>query len=124
MNLPVNESYTSELPWVMKVILYGNIVSELFIYIGNDHIIPHSEMVCWQAANTFFSICSLLGIQYESRKRTEPTLTSVPWTVTVAHTLSNEVVITVVEVKWVKTRSLVLELDIFIKEHRVPQKKL
>ena len=77
----------------MKVISDGYLSSELFVYIDDGRIISHLELVCWQAENIFF--LNSLGIQDASRKRTEPSLTPGPWGGTVAHTPSNEVVITV-----------------------------
>ena len=56
LNLPGDESYKPKLPWVMKVISDGNLASEVFIYMDDDRIIAHSELVCWQAANIFFNL--------------------------------------------------------------------
>ena len=70
MNLPGDESYTPKLPWVMKVRLNGNLASEVFIYVDDDQIISHSELVCWQAEKIFCSIFNSLGIQDASRMRT------------------------------------------------------
>ena len=58
------------------------------------------------------------------RKRTETSLTPGPWTVTVAHTSNKELVITVTQVKWGKTRILVLELETLMRDYRVPHKIL
>ena len=41
-----------------------------------------------------------------------------------AHTSNKEVVITVTQIKWGKTRSLVLELETLMREDRVPHKIL
>ena len=41
-----------------------------------------------------------------------------------AHILINEVVITVTEVKWGKMRSVVIDLDMLIREDKVPHKRL
>ena len=51
----------------------------------------------------FVIFVNSLGIQDASRTRNEPSLTLDPWTGTVAHTSSNEVVITMMEVKWKKS---------------------
>ena len=92
----------------MKVRPDGHLESKLFIYVDDGHIIAHSELVCWQAAKIFFSICNSLGIQDASRNQTEPSLAPVPWAGAVAHTSNKEVVIIVTQIKWEKTRSLVL----------------
>ena len=54
LNLPGDEYYTAKLPWVMKVRSDGHLESEVFIYVDDGHIIAHSELVCWQAAKSFF----------------------------------------------------------------------
>ena len=46
MNLPVDESYTSKLPWVTKVRSDDHLASEAFTYVDDDHVIAHSELVC------------------------------------------------------------------------------
>ena len=33
----------------MKVRSYVHLASEVFIYVGDGHIIAHSELVCWKA---------------------------------------------------------------------------
>ena len=90
----------------MKVISYGNLASEFFIYVDDGRIIENSELVYWHSAKRFFSICYSPEIQDETRKMIELSLTPVPWAVTVAHTSVNEVVITVMEVKWGKKRGV------------------
>ena len=107
-NLTGDESYTPKLPWVTKVRSDGHLESEVFIYVDDVRIIAHSELVCWQAAKRFCSICNSLGIKDAPRKLTEPPLTPVPWAGTVAHTSNKEVAITVTHIKWEKTRSIVL----------------
>ena len=102
LNLPGDKSYTPKLPWVKKLRSYGHIASEVFIYVDYGCIIAHSGLVCCQSENIFFSIFNSLGIQDTTMKRTEPSLTPGPWAVTVAHTSSNEVVITVTDFKWGK----------------------
>ena len=58
MNLPVDKSYTSKLPWVTKVRSDGHLASEVFIYVDDGRIIAHSELVCWQAAKRFFQFAT------------------------------------------------------------------
>ena len=105
LNLPGDKSYASKLPLVTKVRSDRNLASEVFIYVDDGRIIAHSELVYWQAAK------SSLGIQDSSRKRTEPFLTPVPWDRTVAHTSNKEVAIIATQIKWGKTRILLLELE-------------
>ena len=124
MNLPGDEYYTPKLPRVMKVRSDGHLASEVFIYVDDGHIIAHSELVWWQAAKRFCSIFNSLGIQDASRKRTEYSLTPGPWAGTVEHTSNKEVAITVTHNKWEKTRSLVQEMEILMREDRVPHKWL
>ena len=86
----------------MKVRSDDNLASEVFIYVDDSRIIAHSELVCWQAANIFCSICKSLVIQDAPRKRTEPSLTLAPWAGTVAHMSNKEVAITATHIKWEK----------------------
>ena len=79
LNLPGEEYYTHKLPWVMKVIADGHLKSEIFIYVTYGNIIAHSEVVCWQSAKKFCLNFNSLGIQDESRKQTEPSLTQNSW---------------------------------------------
>ena len=58
LNPTLDKSYTPKLPWAMKARSDGNLASEVFIYVDNGHIIAHSELVCWQAENIYFSICN------------------------------------------------------------------
>ena len=58
------------------------------------------------------------------RNQAEPSLTLVPLEGTVAHTSNKEVEITVTQIKWEKTRSLVPELETLMKEDMVPHKIL
>ena len=95
LNLTGDESYTPKLTWATKVTSDGHLVSEMFIYVDEGRIIPHLELVCWQAARMFCSIWNLLKIKDASRKRTEPSLTPVPYAGTVAHTSNKELLITV-----------------------------
>ena len=74
MNLPGDESYTPKLPWAMKVISDGNLASDVFIYVDYGHIIAHSELLCWQAANRVFSIFNSLVVRDASRKSMETSL--------------------------------------------------
>ena len=69
LNLPGEKSYTPRLSWVMKVRLDGHLASEVFIYVDDGCIIDPLNLVCWQSAKRFFSICNSPGIQYASRKR-------------------------------------------------------
>ena len=86
MNMLGEESYTPKTPWVMKVRSDGHLSIEVSIYVDDGRIIAHSELVCWQAAKRFCSICNSLEIQDASRKRTKPSLTLYSCAGTVAHT--------------------------------------
>ena len=86
----------------MKVRSDGNLAGDVFIYIDDGRIIAHSELVCCQASKRFFSICNSIGIQDATRKLIETSLTTGPWAGKGVHTWINEVVITVMEVKWLK----------------------
>ena len=44
--LPGDKSYTPKLPWVIKLRSDGRLASEVFIYVRDGRIIPHSELVC------------------------------------------------------------------------------
>ena len=106
----------------MKVRSDGHLESEFFIYVDDGHIISQSELVCSQAAISP-PICIPLGIKDVSRKRTEPYPILEPWAETVAHTCINEVVISIMEVKWGGKESF-LDMETLLKEDRVPHKTL
>ena len=108
----------------MKLRSDGYLVSEVFIYVDNNHIIAHSEFVCWQTENRFCSIFNSLGIQDASRKRTEPSLAPGPWAGTVSHMSNKEVATTLTQIKWEKRRILFLELETLMRENRVLHKRL
>ena len=95
----------------MKLRLDEYLASEVFIYVDGGRIIAHLEMVCWQAAKRFCSICNSLGIQYVSRKRKELSLPPGPWVGTVGHTLEKELLIRVSKVK-IKKESCPITGDI------------
>ena len=102
LNLPGSESYDPKLPWVMKVRSDGHLACEIYIYVDDGRITGWSREETWKAARWFCAICNSLGIQDAARKRTFPSRTQGPWAGTVVHTIDG-VVMTVTEVKWMKT---------------------
>jgi hypothetical protein len=122
LNLPGSEQYDARLPWVMKVRSDGKLACEIYIYVDDARITGWCKLECWKATRRFSSILAKLGIQDATRKRTEPSWTPGPWAGTVTATNytfeddSSEgvsgwsVVTTVTQLKWDKTKALVVEL--------------
>jgi hypothetical protein len=86
LNLPGSWDYDSTMPWVYKRTAEGHIASEIYIYVDDGKVTGVDLLRCWYAARQFASVCSRLGIQDASRKRTEPSLTPGPWAGSVLHT--------------------------------------
>ncbi|KAL7468881.1 hypothetical protein ACHAXS_009127 [Conticribra weissflogii] len=124
LNLPGSESYNPTLPWVMKVRADGHLACEVYVYVDNGRITGWCKVECWRAARRFSSILTHLGIQDASRKRTEPSQQPGPWAGTVSHTTPN-LMVTVTEVKWEKTRQGVREVESMLrKPEAMPRKRL
>jgi hypothetical protein len=94
---------------VYKVRSDGHIASDVFLYVDDGRLTGHDEEQCWQAARRFCSMCSYLGIQDASRKRTTPSQTPGPWAGSVVHT-KDQLVALVSQKKWDKTKSMINEL--------------
>jgi hypothetical protein len=124
-NLPGSEKYDPTRPWVMKIRTDGNLASEVYIYVDDGRATGHSAEACWAAIRRFASICTKLGIQDATRKRTEPSPTPGPWAGTVVHTNDGEVVGTITTEKWGKTKSLIQELEsLLLSSEGMPLRRL
>ena len=129
LNLPGSPDYDPSLPWVAKYRADGHVASDVYIYADDGRLSGHSEGACWAAAKRLCSTFNSLGIQDSSRKRTGPSRKQGPWAGTVVHT-EGEVVATVTDVKWEKTRSLIQELQVMLDQgtaattRSVPRKRL
>jgi len=129
LNLPGSPDYDPSHPWVAKYRADGHVASDVYIYADDGRLSGHSEGACWAAAKRLCSTFNSLGIQDSSRKRTGPSRKQGPWAGTVVHT-EGEVVATVTDVKWEKTRSLIQELQVMLDQgtaattRSVPRKRL
>jgi len=136
LNLPGSEHYDPRLPWVMKVRSDGKIACEIYIYVDDARVTGWCKFECWRSVRKFSCVLTRLGIQDATRKRTEPSRTPGPWAGTVTATnfvpeakdaqssgseseSAWEVISTVTQVKWDKTKALVEELaSMMDKDHR------
>ena len=126
LNLPGTPKYDTSFPWVFKVREDGHIASDIFLYVDDGRPTGFSEEQCWQASRRFCSMCSYLGIQDASRKRTTPSQTPGPWAGSVVHT-KDELVALVSQKKWDKTKSMIRELKELLgarDDGQLPRKRL
>ena len=68
LNLQGDEQYTPQLPWVMKVRLYGHLESEVFISFFSFFTSGHRDQIA----------CSLLGVFSKPRTSDTQSLDYVP----------------------------------------------
>eukprot|EP00956_Cyclotella_meneghiniana_P007532 scaffold10178_cov23-Cyclotella_meneghiniana.AAC.4 len=126
LNLPGQFGYDPTLPWVYKTRKDGHLASELYLYVDDGRPTGFSAHQCWLAARRFCSMCSYLGIQDASRKRTSPTRTPGPWAGSVVHT-DGHLVALVSQKKWNKMKAMVEELHQLLQAREdklVPHKRL
>ena len=125
LNLPGSATYNAMLPWVMKIRKDGHLACEVYVYVDDGRVTGHSKVECWKACRQFCAALQKLGIQDAARKRTEPSLVPGPWAGTVVHTETG-VIATITLVKWLKTQSLIKELDEMLREDpkNIPHKRL
>ena len=110
LNFPGSEDYRPDLPWVMKVRFDGHLASEVFIYVDDGRITGFCREICWAAARKMASLCTKRGVQDAGRKRTGPQMSPGPWAGTMCFTTDGRVTGLVSELRWEKTRKLVMEL--------------
>ena len=110
LNFPGSEDYRPDLPWVMKVRFDGHLACEVFVYVDDGRITGFCREICWAAARKLASLCTKRGVQDAGRKRTGPINSPGPWAGTMCFTTDGRVTGLVSELKWEKTRKLVLEL--------------
>ena len=80
------------------------------MYIDDGRVTRHSRELCWEAGRRFASVCSKGGVHDAARKTASPSWEPGPWTDTVCHTSGGEIIGTVSQEEWGKTKALVTEL--------------
>ena len=80
------------------------------MYVDEGRVTGHCRELCWVTTRKFALVCSKIGIQDAVRKRTFPSQEPGSWAGTVCHTSGREIIGTVSQEKWEKTRALVTEL--------------
>lgn len=126
MNLPGQFGYDPTLPWVYKQRKDGHLASELYLYVDDGRPTGYSDRQCWLASRRFCSMCSFLGIQDASRKRTSPSQTPGPWAGSVIHT-DGKLVALISQKKWDKMKTMLAELTELMnarEDKKVPHKRL
>jgi hypothetical protein len=69
LNLPGNQDYDPNLPWVSKVRADGRIAADLFTFVDDLRPAGPGKKEAWMAARRAFSILNWLGLQEAARKR-------------------------------------------------------
>lgn len=107
-NLPGDEEYEPNLPWVSKVRSEdGRIAADFWTYIDDVRNSGPDEEECWRTGRRVASICSYLGIQDAARKRRPPTRAPGAWAGTIIKTKDGQIVLMVDQKKWDKTRNAI-----------------
>ena len=83
---------------------------KLYVYVDDGRVTGHCRELCWSAGRKFASVCSKNGVQDAARNRTFPSHEPGPWAGNVCHTSRGEIIGTVSQEKWEKTRTLVTGL--------------
>ena len=105
----------------MKVRFDSYLACKVYVYVDNGRVTGHTMELCWAAGRRFASVCSKGGVQDAARKRTFPSWEPGPWADTVCHTSGGEIIGTVSQEKWEKTKALVTELADMVAEAVVIQ---
>jgi hypothetical protein len=110
LNLPGEEGYTSELPWVSKVVREGEcdrIAGDFFTYIDDIRTCGQGDSHCWEVSRRVAALCGYLGIQDAPRKRRAPSKVPGAWAGSNVVITSDGVAITVSQEKWDKMKGMV-----------------
>jgi hypothetical protein len=110
LNLPGNEDYDPNLPWVSKVREDGHIAADLFIFVDDLRPAGPGSKICWQAARRAGSVLSWLGIQDASRKRRDSSQSPGAWAGSVIRANIGGVFVLSDEEKWIKAKRQLQEV--------------
>ena len=116
LNLPGNEAYTPNLPWVSKVRKDGKISCDLFTFVDDVRVTGSTSLECWLAGRHAASKLNYLGIQDASRKRRKCSKAPGAWAGGIIRTENNEVRVLISQEKWDKTKAILQELEEMVKE--------
>ena len=95
---------------MMKVRFDGHSACGVYVYADNGRVTGHCRELCWASGRRFASVSSKVGVHDAARKRTFPSWEPGPYAGTVCHTSGGEIIGTVSQEKWEKTKALVTEL--------------
>jgi hypothetical protein len=78
-NLPGDDGYEADQPWIRKVRWDGHLGTELLQYIDDLRTTAHSKELAWRASSRIAKTCCWLGLQDAARKRREPSQRPGAW---------------------------------------------
>ena len=117
LNLPGDEAYTPNLPWVSKVRKDGKISCDLFTFVDDVRVTGSTVMECWLAGRHAASKLNFLGIQDAARKRRKCSRAPGAWSGGIIRTENEEVRVLISQEKWDKTKALLEELRTMLENH-------
>jgi hypothetical protein len=109
LNLPGQEDYSPNLPWVRRVTSTGDIASDCPTYVDDARIIGSTRAACLAADHRFATIMCYLGIQVAARKVRPPSQTPGAWAGAVALVGPQGVGVTCLPEKWSKVQHIIRE---------------
>jgi hypothetical protein len=110
LNLPGNEDYDPNLPWVSKIRTDGRIAAGLFTFVDDLRPTGPGGKEAWRAARRAGNILNWLGIQDATRKRRDSSQAPGAWDGSVIRVNSDGVFVLSDEEKWRKTKDLLHEV--------------
>ena len=112
LNLPGDEAYCPDLPWVSKVWgRGGGVACDLFSFVDDVRVTGASILECWKAGRCAASRLNFLGIQDAARKRRGCSQTPGAWAGGIIRSVDNEVRVMISQEKWDKAKGLLVELE-------------
>ena len=109
LNLPGQEDYRPELPWVSKVRSEdGDLACDFVSYVDDTRTCGNSEEEARAASRKVAGIMNWLGIQEAARKRRDPCQNPGPWAGSVVRVHPDGVIsISITSERWCKARTMV-----------------
>ena len=111
LNLPGNEDYDPSKPWICKVREDGQIAVDVHSYVDDLRGTAPTKEEAWQASSAMAKGSAFFGLQDAARKRRPPSQSPGAWAGAVVETTGTEVLKTVSQERWDKTRKHVATLS-------------
>jgi hypothetical protein len=104
-NLPGDDGYKANLPWIQKLRHDGFWATELVQYIDDLRTTAKDRMLAWAASSRIAKVCCWLGLQDAARKRREPSQRPGAWAGATVFTDWTNAYKGVTDERWIKTKS-------------------